>query len=77
MAKLPQVSGKDLAKFLQKQGFEIVRQKGSHVSLRKQTPEGVLQTVIPLHKSLAVGTLSNILRQCRITRRDFEEKFGK
>lgn len=36
MAKLPVLSGKELIKILQKIGFEVVRQKGSHVSLRKE-----------------------------------------
>jgi predicted RNA binding protein YcfA (HicA-like mRNA interferase family) len=33
MPKLPVVSGKDMIRALEKDGFLIVRQKGSHVSL--------------------------------------------
>ncbi len=35
MSKIPSISGKDLVKALQKEGFEIVRQKGSHVSMKR------------------------------------------
>ena len=75
MTRLPRVSGKELIKFLEKQGFARVRQKGSHVSLRKRTPDKVFQTVIPLHKNLAMGTLSSILRQCGISHEGFIKKF--
>jgi predicted RNA binding protein YcfA (HicA-like mRNA interferase family) len=63
MAKLPVVSGERLVKALGKGGFEIVRQKGSHVSLRK----GKFKTVVPLHSKLAKGTLKSILRQCGLS----------
>ena len=77
MPKLPPVSGNALVKFLEKQGFEVARQKGSHVSLRKATPEKTYFTVVPLHKTLAVGTLSGILRQCGISHEDFMGKYRK
>lgn len=66
MVKLPVISGKKLIKALENDGFEIVRQKGSHVSLRK----GNYKTVIPLHNELAKGTLMGILKQCGITKEE-------
>jgi len=42
--KLPVVSSDDVIKALKKAGFEVVRQRGSHVSLHKKTPEGILLT---------------------------------
>jgi len=45
--KLPVVSGDDVIRSLKKAGFEVVRQRGSHVSLHKRTPEGILLTVVP------------------------------
>jgi predicted RNA binding protein YcfA (HicA-like mRNA interferase family) len=41
MSKLPVISGKDLAKALQKAGFIILRQKGSHVSMEKREGDSV------------------------------------
>jgi len=77
MTQLPGASGKELIKFLQKQGFSKLRQKGSHVSLHKQTPDKTYRTVVPMHNELATGTLLNILRQCGISREEFIEKYKK
>jgi predicted RNA binding protein YcfA (HicA-like mRNA interferase family) len=64
MAKLPVLSGKELIKILERDGFQIVRQKGSHVSLSK----GEFRTVVPLHSDLSKGTLLGILKQCGISK---------
>ncbi len=63
MSKLPVLSGKELVNALEKAGFVVVRQKGSHVSLQKITNEGTYRTVVPLHTRLAKGTLLDILQQ--------------
>lgn len=70
MVRLPDISGEKLIKLLKKDGFEVVRQKGSHVSLRKITLQGEKRTVVPLHSSLAKGTLMDILKQCGLTKED-------
>lgn len=69
MARLPVLSGEKLIKALQKAGFEVVRQKGSHVSLQK----GNHRTVVPLHHELAKGTLLGILKQCDLSRDELQE----
>ena len=69
MAKLPVISGKELVLILQKAGFVTVRQKGSHVSLRKDD----FRTVVPLHDELAKGTLLSILRQTGLSKEDLEK----
>ena len=68
MPKLPVLSGDELVRVLKKAGFEVVRQKGSHVSLRK----GNFKTVIPLHDELAKGTLLGILKQCGMSKDDLK-----
>ena len=70
MAKLPVLSGKELIQILERQGFEVVRTKGSHVSLRKETESGVWRTVVPLHDTLARGTMMDILRQTGLSKDD-------
>ncbi len=70
MSKLPVISGHKLIKFLKRNGFNIVRQKGSHVSLQK----GTYKTVVPLHNELAKGTLLSILKQSGLTKDDFRKK---
>lgn len=73
MTRLPTISGFQLVKALKKIGFRQIRQKGSHVSLEKVTEEKVYRTVVPLHRSLAKGTLSDILRQCGISKERLKE----
>ena len=60
MTKLPRgLSGKEVVKALQRAGFCIRRQKGSHIVLRRDTP--FAQVVVPDHGSVDTGTLGNIL----------------
>ena len=61
MPKLPVVSGKKVIKLLSRLGYEIVRQKGSHVKMRINTRIGEHISVIPDHKELSKGTLGDIL----------------
>ena len=66
--KLPRLSGRKVIKILSKQGFEIVRQKGSHVFLRHS--DGRI-TVVPNHNEIDKGTLLEIIRQAGLTRKEF------
>jgi predicted RNA binding protein YcfA (HicA-like mRNA interferase family) len=69
-AKLPVVSGDDLVRVLRKFGYEIVRQKGSHVRLRNEGSAKRLPVTVPLHKELARGTLKSILADAGLTVQD-------
>ena len=71
--KLPVVSGKETIRVLQRLGFAAVRQHGSHVVLQRQTSEGEITCIVPLHRELAVGTLRSILRQAKVTPNEFLE----
>ena len=74
MPELRRVSGRQAIYALERLGFDQVRQRGSHVVLRKQTPEGAVGCVVPLHRELAIGTLRGILRQAGVTPEEFMEK---
>lgn len=65
MSKLPQVSGQEVVGALQKLGFTVRRQHGSHIILRRNDP--FAQTVVPNHRQLDRGTLRAILRQTGIS----------
>jgi predicted RNA binding protein YcfA (HicA-like mRNA interferase family) len=54
-------------------GFKQIRQRGSHVVLKKETPEGDIGCVVPLHKELAIGTLHGILKQAKLSVEEFIE----
>ena len=67
MSKLPVVSGKETIKALERLGFTITRQKGSHVVLRK----GNIGCVVPNHKEIKSGTLAGIIRQAGLSVDEF------
>lgn len=71
MSKLRRLSGEEVIRVMVQMGFSRVRQRGSHVVLKKQTPEGAVGCVVPLHRELAVGTLRGILRQVKVNPEDF------
>ena len=68
MSKLPQVSGPELVRALEKLGFSVRRQHGSHIIMRRDDPYA--QTVVPNHRQIDRGTLRAILRQIAITPED-------
>lgn len=67
MPELRKVSGEKLLKILcNKFGFSVIRQRGGHVIVKKETPVGKIGTVVPMHNELKIGTLRAILKQARI-----------
>lgn len=68
------MSGQEAIRALGQLGFEQVRQRGSHVVLKKQTQEGAVGCVVPLRRELAIGTLRGILKQARVTSDEFMER---
>lgn len=76
MTKFSQISAKDLIKILQKIGFNIISQRGSHIKLRKLKP--IRKTIIiPNHKIIRPGTLNNILKMVEITRDELQNLLEK
>lgn len=74
MPKLRNISGEQVIKILcNKMGFEISGRTGSHVRLSKNTEEGKVGTVVPMHKELKIGTLKGLLKLGKID----EEEFSK
>jgi len=69
MSKLPRISGEECAKTLGKYGFNLKRQHGSHMILRKDNP--FCQVVVPNHKELDTGTWRAIIRQAGISIEEF------
>ncbi|NOS70303.1 MAG: addiction module toxin, HicA family [Verrucomicrobia bacterium] len=67
---LPSVSGKELIRALRRAGFVVLRQKGSHVSLEKRAGSGYWRTIVPMHREIRPGTLSDILNQTGLSKDD-------
>ncbi len=63
MPKLPQVSGDDVVRLLRSLGYEVVRQRGSHIRLRETTLLGEHNITVPAHRIIAKGTLADILNR--------------
>ena len=56
---LPVVSGQRLVKALERDGWQVARQRGSHVRLKH--PDRRVSLTVPLHRELKRGTLAGIL----------------
>ena len=65
MNPLPSISGHECIGALQRAGFRIVRQTGSHVIMRRDDP--LAQVSVPDHKVLDRGTLRGIIRLAGLT----------
>jgi predicted RNA binding protein YcfA (HicA-like mRNA interferase family) len=72
LPKIPPVTSVELIKILQFKGFQIVRQKGSHVILIDKEKNRI---VVPVHpgKEIKPGLLRAILREAGISREDFDK----
>lgn len=70
MAKLPRATGVEMVRFLEREGFTVVRVRGSHHFLERTDA----RTSVPVHghKLLKVGTLRSILRDVGMTATEFE-----
>ncbi len=69
MPPLKRVSGEQAIRALEQLGFERIRQRGSHVVLKRDSSQ--TGCVVPLHRELAVGTLRSILRQADVSVEEF------
>lgn len=69
MSGLPVLSGRQLVKALNKLGYTVDRQRGSHIILRQVEPPHRRLT-IPDHDTLAKGTLRALIREAGMTVED-------
>jgi len=70
VSALPVVEGREVVNALRKVGYELDRQRGSHMILRQNAPPHRRLT-IPDHKEVAKGTLRMIIRQAGLTVEEF------
>ena len=67
MPKLPHLSGRQIVSALQHLGFEVARQRGSHIVMRR----GSAGCVVPDHREVKVGTLAGVLKQAGVSAEQF------
>ncbi len=71
MAKLPVAKPKEVVRALQKAGFYVHHQTGSHARLLHAT-DSTRRVTVPMHnKDLPKATLANIIRQSGLTVDEF------
>ena len=72
MTRLPRdLSGRQVRRALERAGFSVKRQKGSHVVMRREEP--FAQVVVPAHARIDTGTLASILDAAGITAERFRD----
>lgn len=67
MPKLPPISGNEAIRCFEKLGYQIVRQRGSHVRLCHKIDKFKKPLTVPKHKVLGKGLLRKIIRDAEIT----------
>lgn len=66
--KLPRdVNGPEAARALRRAGFNVIRQTGSHLIMRKESRT----VVVPQHKSIKPETLKALIEQAGLTVEEF------
>ena len=72
MARLPVISGRRVVRALERAGYELDRQRGSHMVLRHSQPPH-RRLVVPDYREVARGTLRAILGSAGLSVEEFRE----
>ena len=70
--RLRRLSGADVCRILQENGFTEVRRRGSHAVMQRRSTTTTITVLVPLHTELRLGTLASIIRQSGLARALFE-----
>ena len=63
MTKVPSLNYDKVIRALRRDGWVIVRQRGSHIRLQKNVDADTLKIIVPAHRPIKRSTLSHILKQ--------------
>jgi predicted RNA binding protein YcfA (HicA-like mRNA interferase family) len=69
MPSLPRLSGRAVVKAFVRDGWQLARQKGSHMILVKEGSWATLS--VPDHREIAPGTLRSLVRASGLTVEEF------
>ena len=67
MSKVPSLSYDQVIRALQRSGWIVVRQKGSHIRLQKRTSEETLKLTVPAHRPILRSTLAHVIKQAKLS----------
>ena len=71
--KVPSLLYNKIIRALQRDGWTVVRQRGSHIRLQKRIGDELLKVTVPAHRPVKRSTLSHILKQARLDVKEFLE----
>ena len=71
MTKVPSLDYHRIVSAFQRDGWIVIRQRGSHIRLQKNLPGETLKLTVPAHRPVKRSTLSHILKQVRLTPEQF------
>jgi predicted RNA binding protein YcfA (HicA-like mRNA interferase family) len=71
MSKVPSLDYHRIVRGLQRAGWMVVRQKGSHIRLQRRIADEVLKVTVPAHRPVKRSTPAHILKQARISLEQF------
>lgn len=71
MTKVPSLNYPAVIAALQRAGWVVVRQRGSHIRLQRQTPDGVRKLTVPAHKPIKRSTLAKLLADAELSVDEF------
>ena len=73
MSKIPVLNREVVIAALRRDGWIVVRQRGSHIRMQKRSGSEVLKIIVPAHRPIKRSTLAHILKQARTTTERFQE----
>ncbi len=73
MTEIPSLSYRKVVNALQRAGFVVIRQKGSHIRLIKRTLDEMLKITVPAHLPVKRTTLRKIIKDARLSVKDFKK----
>ncbi|MFB3091621.1 MAG: type II toxin-antitoxin system HicA family toxin [Dehalococcoidia bacterium] len=73
MTKVPSLSYRKIVRALQRDGWIVIRQKGSHIRLQKRVGDRTLKLIVPAHRPVKRSTLSRIIKQAELDVQGFLE----
>ncbi len=75
--KLPLVSGREVVAALEKAGYTVVRQRGSHIRMRHLVDPGRKPVTVPAHREVKLGLLRKIVKDANLIVEEFIGLLGR
>ena len=66
------LSYRQIKRKLEKVGFVVIHQRGSHVKFVRESQDEVRTVMVPNHREVKIGTLRSILRHAGLTPDEFD-----